>query len=571
MTCVKSFFQSSWPKDLHQLEEMPVERCLRSAARSLFSIIFIPYGLYQLALAGINKLAATILYPSPINAYFEKKNRKQIKQFLATYHQGEAIPLKTPDGCFIDNMLFRGREKKAVIYCAGRGGFFEAKANYIYDITKRVGDINLFLLNPRGVGESKGTPSPDGMALDVYSTFKYLVEKEGFSPDDIVIYGYSLGSGYGSLGAELVQNEFPDAKINFLSERSFCTLEEQIKRMVLRKLASYPRIAEILSQLALGLLHSSGWSIDSEHAISKLKGNVCIVYNKIDDIIPFTSSLYKRMKQRVQEGMLTKPIRCVKLLPIKNSKVSTPHKRWLTPWEKYEVTNELKRMLHMPHEEAIDLKHVKELGVPKPAKHKGSDQPFYYVTHAVDRFEQILRQTEEVPEILQDRLMMIFDGIERQKPLLRHFQQQEQALKRLEDPQTVHLNPRGVKGFYLRVLARTHICLIIEQLEKKAREGRFGDEERSLLDKLEQLPLFQEDADALGVTNLAHRLFYEYYSAHEAYRRSGVAWPVPDSPEFGRQGFHGEVYVPNLVRIKAIENLKASLAQAGWAAYTDRD
>ncbi|MBS0653484.1 MAG: hypothetical protein JSR39_08175 [Verrucomicrobia bacterium] len=568
MTPVNSFFQPSWPKDTPKLEEPAEETWLSSAARTMFSVVFFPYGLYQLAAAGINKLAAISLYPSPITAYFEKTSRKEMKKFLKTHHDGETIPLKTPDGCSIDNMLFRGNEKKAVIYCTGRGGFFESKANfeYIYDITKRVGDINLFLLNPRGVGDSEGTPSPRGMALDVYSTFKYLVEKEGFSPDDIVIYGYSLGGGYGALGAELVQKEFPDAKINFLSERSFCNLEEQVKHMVLQKLASYPRIAKILSDIAVCLLHSCKWPIDSERAIKTLKGNVCIVYNKIDDTIPFVSSLYRRMKQSAQEGQLEKPIRCVKLLPIEGSPSSTPHARQLTPWEKYEVANELKRMLHMEHEEPIDLKHIKEIGAPEPSRYKGANREFYHAAHAIKRLEQILQQTPEDPKILADRLMMIFYGLQRQKILLHHFQQQEIALKRLEDPMTVNLNPEGVKDFYLRVLARARISLIVDQLEKKAREGRFGDEERSLLHKLEQIPLLPEDADALGTTNLAHRLFYEFYSAHEAFRSSGIAWPAPDSPEFGRQGFHGEVFVPNLVRIKAIENLKARLVEAGWSA-----
>lgn len=568
MASVNSFFKPSWPKEALNREEPVVEHWMRSSARTLFSIIFFPYGLYQLAAAGINKLSAIALYPSPITAYFERVNRREMKKFLQTHHEGETIPLKTPDGCKIDNMLFRGSEKKAVIYCTGRGGFFESKANfeYIYDITKRVGDINLFLLNPRGVGDSEGTPTPEGMALDVYSTFKYLVEKEGFSPDDIVIYGYSLGSGYGSLGAELVQKEYPDSEINFLSERSFCNLEEQVKHMVLQKLVSYPRLASILSRLAVHLLHCCKWPINTEGAISALKGNVCIVYNKIDDTIPFVSSLYKRMKKRAQEGQLEKPIRCVKLLPIPGSKESSPHARQLTPWEKYEVANELKRMLHIPHDAPIDLKNVKDLGVTGPKISKTADHTFNFALHAMNQIEQILHQAPEEPKILADKLMMIFHGIQRQKKLLQHFQKQEQALKLIEDPSTVDLSPKGVKEFYLKVLARARVSMIIDHLEKKAKEGKFSTEERILLEKLEQISLLPDDARALGTTNPAHRLFYEYYAVHEAIRGSGVAWPAPDSPEFGRLGFYGAIYVPNLVRIKALENFKALLTQAGWSA-----
>ncbi len=550
---IKPFFQPSWPQSLPQ-EVITAEAVMYSTAHLLFSIIFIPYGIYRAVSAGVAKLASVALYPTPWVAYFNEKHRRETKEQLRNHHNGMTVPLKTADGLKIDNMLFRGEQKKAVIYCTGRGECYDSKGSfeYINGITKRVGDINLFLLNPRGVGDSEGTSSPEGFALDIYSCFKYLVEVEGISAEDIVIYGYSLGGGYGALGAELIQKEFPDAKINILNERSFSSLEEEVRQIFMQKFASYPLLASIVSKIFSMLLVHCEWEIDTERAASSLKGKVCVVYNKVDETIPFLSSLYSRMKQLAKENLVERPIRCVKLLTTETINAISAHARILTPWEEHEVANELKRMLNLQAEEPIHLRHVKELGSERSAELQGPDKAFHCASHAARRLHEYLQRAPQDADAMTNQMMLVLHGVETEALLSRHFQQQDAALARSEEPLSIDVSPQAVKAFYLRVLSRARASILLEQLEKKVREHGVQEPERKLLKELEQLPLSPEDAQALGLTNLSHRLYGEYFTVHEELRRSGIAWPAPQSCEFGRQGFNAQIPIPNIVRIRAL-------------------
>ena len=256
-------------------------------------MIFLPYGIYRLAKAGFKKLSCTALNPSPVTAYFNKARREEIRNFLIRHCGGEKILVKTPDGYKIDSMLFRGAEKKVVIYCTGWKAYFESEKrfNYIRSITEQVGDINLLLFNSRGVGNSEGVPSAEGVALDLYSLFQYLVEVEGIDPNDVVIYGHSLGGAYGALGAALIQKEYSEAKINLFSDRSFCDYGENIRQLILKHLGvskeskDYSKIkkkiGEVLGKKIVELVDFSSWKIQVENALESLKAGYALPIIKL--------------------------------------------------------------------------------------------------------------------------------------------------------------------------------------------------------------------------------------------------------------------------------------------------
>lgn len=60
--------------------------------------------------------------------------------------------------------------------------------------------VNCFIFDYRGYGNSEGKPSEEGTYLDVKAAYKWLTEKKGISPDDIIVFGRSLG---GSIAAHL--------------------------------------------------------------------------------------------------------------------------------------------------------------------------------------------------------------------------------------------------------------------------------------------------------------------------------------------------------------------------------
>lgn len=64
-------------------------------------------------------------------------------------------------------------------------------------------DVNIFTIDYRGFGDSSGTPSEDGLAIDARTAFDWLIS-QGTNPSQILIYGHSLGTGVGArLAAEL--------------------------------------------------------------------------------------------------------------------------------------------------------------------------------------------------------------------------------------------------------------------------------------------------------------------------------------------------------------------------------
>jgi fermentation-respiration switch protein FrsA (DUF1100 family) len=60
--------------------------------------------------------------------------------------------------------------------------------------------LNCFIFDYRGYGNSEGKPSEEGTYLDARAAYKWLTEEKKISPDDIIVFGRSLG---GSIAAQL--------------------------------------------------------------------------------------------------------------------------------------------------------------------------------------------------------------------------------------------------------------------------------------------------------------------------------------------------------------------------------
>ncbi|ORX58249.1 alpha/beta-hydrolase [Hesseltinella vesiculosa] len=65
---------------------------------------------------------------------------------------------------------------------------------------------NLLAIDYRGFGDSSGTPSEDGLALDARAAFSWLLDR-GVSPDKIALIGHSLGTGVATRLAQELSNE----------------------------------------------------------------------------------------------------------------------------------------------------------------------------------------------------------------------------------------------------------------------------------------------------------------------------------------------------------------------------
>ena len=60
----------------------------------------------------------------------------------------------------------------------------------------------IFACNYRGFGKSTGQPTPEGVMLDVLTTWNYVTQVLHYQPQEIILYGYSLGTSLATwLGA----------------------------------------------------------------------------------------------------------------------------------------------------------------------------------------------------------------------------------------------------------------------------------------------------------------------------------------------------------------------------------
>ena len=85
------------------------------------------------------------------------------------------------------------RGKKAILRCHGNA---EDAANSLFalrDLARR--GFTVACVDYPGYGLSDGTPDEEGCYRNVHRLYDWLVEKRGFKPEDIIVDGFSIGSG----------------------------------------------------------------------------------------------------------------------------------------------------------------------------------------------------------------------------------------------------------------------------------------------------------------------------------------------------------------------------------------
>lgn len=55
-------------------------------------------------------------------------------------------------------------------------------------------EINIFIFDYRGYGKSTGKPTEKGIYLDALGAYTYLIEIMGFLPENVIVYGKSIGT-----------------------------------------------------------------------------------------------------------------------------------------------------------------------------------------------------------------------------------------------------------------------------------------------------------------------------------------------------------------------------------------
>lgn len=111
----------------------------------------------------------------------------------------ENVVFKSDDGLLLSGWYIGAEGSEfTVLFCHGNGGNMTHLLDSI-NIFHNLG-LNCFIFDYRGYGNSQGKPSEKGTYLDVRAAYKWLTEEKKIQPDNIIIFGRSLG---GSIAAHL--------------------------------------------------------------------------------------------------------------------------------------------------------------------------------------------------------------------------------------------------------------------------------------------------------------------------------------------------------------------------------
>ncbi|MDI6402137.1 alpha/beta hydrolase [Balneolaceae bacterium ANBcel3] len=217
----------------------------------------------------------------------------------------EDVKLKTSDGIMIHGWYVPASQDRATLL------FFHGNAG---NVSHRMESITLFhelglnvlIIDYRGYGNSKGTPSEKGTYEDARAAWNFLTQVKDKKPESIILFGRSLGGGIASWLATQTQ---PAALV---LEASFTSAPD---------LAS-----ELYPFLPVNLLMHIRYPV-LKH-IANTDAPVMVLHSKNDEIIPFHHG--KRLYEEASE-----PKRWLEMRGGHNDGFIETGDVYITAWEQF--------------------------------------------------------------------------------------------------------------------------------------------------------------------------------------------------------------------------------------------
>jgi fermentation-respiration switch protein FrsA (DUF1100 family) len=125
-----------------------------------------------------------LLYPAP---------KFPDGDWKAGYLPHEDVEFTSADGTPLHGWFVEHENPRAVLlYCHGNGDCVGYLGPYLKELHDRH-QVSVFAFDYRGYGKSGGSPGEAGILADADAAQKWLAERTGKSPSDIVLMGRSLG------------------------------------------------------------------------------------------------------------------------------------------------------------------------------------------------------------------------------------------------------------------------------------------------------------------------------------------------------------------------------------------
>jgi uncharacterized protein len=221
-------------------------------------------------IVGLYLIVIIILYALQTKLiFFPGKLPKSYKFRLG--ETGEEVFIKTADGENINALFFRGVRDDVVLYFHGNAGDLSGWQFVGEDFVQY--GYNLLIIDYRGYGKSSGSISEEGFYADSEAAYGFLIQQKNFNPQDVIIYGRSVGTGVAVHLATRVPNK------GLILESPYTSL----KSLADEKLPFF------FPSLYLK------YSFNNISKINKVKGPVVFIHGTHDTLIPSSHSelLYK--------------------------------------------------------------------------------------------------------------------------------------------------------------------------------------------------------------------------------------------------------------------------------------
>jgi len=179
--------------------------------------------------------------------------------------QFESVSFETSDriklsGWFVPSESARG----VILFCHGNAGNISHRLDSI-QIFHQLG-LDVFIFDYRGYGQSEGKPTEQGTYKDAEAAWRYLIEERQVKPNEVIIFGRSLG---GAVASWLAQSHTPGGLI---LESTFTSLPDIAAGL-------YPYLPV---RLLLRFEYNTAESLGS------INCPVLIVHSRDDEIMPFS-------------------------------------------------------------------------------------------------------------------------------------------------------------------------------------------------------------------------------------------------------------------------------------------
>ncbi|MDR3354654.1 MAG: alpha/beta hydrolase [Synergistaceae bacterium] len=174
------------------------------------------------------------------------------------------VMITTSDGVSINGWFVPAPEARGtLLFFHGNAGNISHRMDSI-EIFHNLG-LSVFIIDYRGFGRSGGSCSISGTTEDAAAAWRYLTGERGISPEDIVVFGRSIG---GAVAMQLMARVKPRALI---LESTFSSLAEMIR---------VPFLVPLARLIA-------GGAFDSAQIASKLTVPTLFIHSPDDEIVPY--------------------------------------------------------------------------------------------------------------------------------------------------------------------------------------------------------------------------------------------------------------------------------------------